>query len=228
MSTRRVTPPEIAATLIIVGLLLALFWPGFQKPSHHRRDWVTCLSSLKQIGLALHQYPEDNDDRPPLVADAPAGRITWRAAIEPYTKNASLVHCPARSEGAVGADGLASDYAASASPNGAFAPAGAKPRALTSLFAPAKMIVIVEATGTNRAGFDIDGTADLNHLWAGHWGRSNYVLADGHVKYLHPLDTYRVDASARVIQNEWYRDGKKPLSANGQELLRQAQAEFSR
>ena len=46
-------------------------------------------------------------------------------------------------------------------------------------------------------------------LYLGHFGQTNYLFADGHVKALKPTATYRGEEA-----NYWYRDAT-PLSARG-------------
>jgi len=54
-------------------------------------------------------------------------------------------------------------------------------------------------------------------LYLGHFGRTNYLFTDGHVKTLKPTATYQGDAT-----NFWYRDAT-PLSAEGRTTLTQAE-----
>ena len=55
---------------------------------------------------------------------------------------------------------------------------------------------------------------------------SNYLFVDGYVTRKYPMQTYQSDSSGKVIANFWYRDDTKPLSANGQAMLRDTQERF--
>ncbi len=54
---------------------------------HYHYSRVSCLSNVKEIGLAIAMYAEDYDEHFVPVA-------TWNDAIQPYVKNRQLLHCP--------------------------------------------------------------------------------------------------------------------------------------
>ena len=56
---------EVLLAIAIVALLLALLFPVFAKVQEKGRSTV-CLSSLRQIGMAVSLYTSDNDDQFPL------------------------------------------------------------------------------------------------------------------------------------------------------------------
>ena len=76
--------------------------------------------------------------------------------------------------------------------------------------------VVDVATANAPFGDNINCFADC--LFTGHFGLSNYLFTDGHVKALKPTATYRGDEA-----NYWYRDGT-PLGAEGRMTLTLAQA----
>ena len=53
---------------------------------------VSCLSNEKQIGLALVQYAQDNDDRLPMGTQ-PSPGLGWVGQTYPYAKNTGGFHC---------------------------------------------------------------------------------------------------------------------------------------
>lgn len=56
---------EILLVIAIIALLLALLFPVFAKVQEKARH-TACLSSLRQIGVAVSLYTSDNDDQFPL------------------------------------------------------------------------------------------------------------------------------------------------------------------
>jgi prepilin-type processing-associated H-X9-DG protein len=73
------TVVELLVTLGTVGLLLSLILPAIQKVRESAAR-IRCLSNLKQIGLALHNYHGDHRRFPPLPAksyDRPTTVLYW-------------------------------------------------------------------------------------------------------------------------------------------------------
>ncbi len=82
---------ELLVVIALVGLLAALLLPVFISVRESSRRAV-CLSSERQLGIALFQYAsDDNDIFPSSFVDAGTG---WAERCYPYVKNVSLFHCP--------------------------------------------------------------------------------------------------------------------------------------
>ncbi len=225
-------------TVLLIATV-ALLYPVFQQVRKNATNGK-CASNLMQLGLALTQYTQDNDDKYPNIA-APNGTATWRTATFAYTKSEGVYQDPERDdESKVGPDGFFQDYAANYSGNygrtqpdkgeGAFAGAGSFPLSTNGFKTPAQVIQLLEVENNDRPEFNIDNARlfgpATKKLWAGHSGGSNYLFADGHVKRLTPLKTYETDSKGKVTVNLWYRDGKKPLSNNGVAVLKDTQVRF--
>lgn len=82
-----------AHAAMIVGTLATIALPvgtanlnGIRRIIHSEVS-RNCNSNVKQLGLAMQMYTLDYDDRFP-QAD------TWNVALEPYTRNPQLFHCP--------------------------------------------------------------------------------------------------------------------------------------
>ncbi|MGQ9697309.1 MAG: DUF1559 family PulG-like putative transporter, partial [Armatimonadota bacterium] len=98
---------ELLVVIAIIAILAAILFPVFAQAREKARA-SACLSNMKQIGLALHQYLGDWDDTypfnrfpypDPARANWSAGnfhgsRYTWRRAIARYMKNYSAWLCP--------------------------------------------------------------------------------------------------------------------------------------
>lgn len=231
MNTRGFTIWELLLILVIIVIIAAVVWPIFT-PARDSSSKNFCPSNEKQLGLAIFQYAQDNDSLMPNISDAPASLNTWRVMLEPYTQTKGIFQCSARRDHAPGPDGYPRSYAANYSGNynggpldkgnGAFAGPGSKPLSMNGFKAPAQLIALCEVAGSNTPEFNIDDAVrfgpNKHLLWAAHKGGGNYLFADGHVRWLRPVDTQRL----------WYRDTARPLSANGLEILKEAQARASR
>lgn len=103
---------EILVVLAIVSALAAILFPVFSSVRENARR-TSCLSNLRQLGLAMHAYAQDNDDRPPYGVDVcdKYGNVWRRTPFErrvkhmpllpdlllPYTTSQALWRCPSDS-----------------------------------------------------------------------------------------------------------------------------------
>jgi len=130
---RAFTLIELLVVIAIIAILAAILFPVFARAREQARK-TTCLSNLKQIGLAALMYVQDYDDTFPwLMMDGrnndnntgysrrmPSGPPNWPVdlnnkrglfmeyAFQPYIKNYGVFHCPTLGSDPVriGADGL--------------------------------------------------------------------------------------------------------------------------
>lgn len=110
---------ELLVVIAIIAILAAILFPVFAKARESARS-TTCLSNIKQLGLALQMYMGDNDQLFPIawqeyansVGDVngelynghtgPWNEVTYdyavtcsyRVQLEPYVKSGSLFRCP--------------------------------------------------------------------------------------------------------------------------------------
>ena len=62
---------------------------------------------MKQIGLGLEQYKQDNDSTYPMAyfyvngADSGAGYVQWTGTVQPYVKSEQLFVCPSHAGGGI-------------------------------------------------------------------------------------------------------------------------------
>lgn len=113
MRRRGFTLIELLVVIAIIAILAAILFPVFAKAREKARQ-TSCLSNVKQIGLAVLQYAQDNDETFPfhrtLVGSGQAiehavytggtgGKLTvvlYCDAIYPYVKNSQIFKCPSR------------------------------------------------------------------------------------------------------------------------------------
>jgi len=87
---------ELLVVIAIIAILAALLFPIFARARGKARE-TSCVSNLKQLGIAIKVYAQDYDETLPLgvlaEVNTPWPR-TWDMQIQPYLKNANVIMCP--------------------------------------------------------------------------------------------------------------------------------------
>ena len=100
---------ELLVVIAIIAILAAILFPVFAQAREKARS-ITCLSNLKQCGLAAMQYNQDYDEKyvPSFIYQIPggsnatnygsgrAGLYWWDDLLMPYTKSHPVALCPDR------------------------------------------------------------------------------------------------------------------------------------
>lgn len=89
---------ELLVVIAIIAILAAILFPVFAKARDKARQ-ATCLSNLKQLGLAVTQYTQDWDEIMPAEGvrwGAPWGDawLPWQVLLQPYVKNGGATMYP--------------------------------------------------------------------------------------------------------------------------------------
>jgi prepilin-type N-terminal cleavage/methylation domain-containing protein/prepilin-type processing-associated H-X9-DG protein len=113
---RAFTLIEILVTIAIIAILAAILFPVFARARENARR-ASCLSNIKNLGLAVMMYTQDYDERLPSVytcgsatleTGKPASTSSvcptsgtyihyWEHSIYPYVKNSQAYLCPSAS-----------------------------------------------------------------------------------------------------------------------------------
>ena len=89
---RAFTLVELLVVVAIIALLAAILFPVFERAREAARR-SACESNLKQIGLGITQYVQDNDEIMVGVGTATANG-SWKCWIAPYINNSEVFFCP--------------------------------------------------------------------------------------------------------------------------------------
>jgi prepilin-type N-terminal cleavage/methylation domain-containing protein/prepilin-type processing-associated H-X9-DG protein len=87
---------ELLVVIAIIAILAAILFPVFAQAREKARQ-ASCLSNMKQIGLAVIQYSADYDDALPrqwFVSSSKAEQPRWMDVVQPYAKNTEIFTCP--------------------------------------------------------------------------------------------------------------------------------------
>ncbi|BDI30275.1 hypothetical protein CCAX7_23260 [Capsulimonas corticalis] len=83
---------ELLVVIAIIAILAAILFPVFAKAREKARQ-ISCLSNLKQLGLGMLQYNQDNDESF-ARSNNPPDHNNWAQAIFPYVKSIDVYKCP--------------------------------------------------------------------------------------------------------------------------------------
>jgi prepilin-type N-terminal cleavage/methylation domain-containing protein/prepilin-type processing-associated H-X9-DG protein len=82
---------ELLVVIAIIAILAAILFPVFARARENARR-TSCLSNLKQIGLAVQQYTQDYDEL--LPQGLSNGESVFDVQLQPYIKSIQMTRCP--------------------------------------------------------------------------------------------------------------------------------------
>ena len=87
---------ELLVVIAIIAILAAILFPVFARAREKARQ-SSCLSNIKQLGIAVQMYCQDYDEMLPKYDLGPAVPSTvdsWWEVLQPYVKNTQILVCP--------------------------------------------------------------------------------------------------------------------------------------
>jgi len=199
MQRRGFTLIELLVVIAIIAILAAILFPVFAKAREKARQ-ASCLSNLKQLGVAMFMYTSDYDGVFPEIhtpaltigkyyvsTGSAAGLfLSWEDRLEPYTKNTQLMVCPSASY--VGGGGLPHSYAYNYWFGGAGW--GYFPRSESQVVQPAEKGLLGERGAGGVYHYIYTGGDNGGNI---HNDGGNMLMADGHAKWFkNPSPYYNV------------------------------------
>jgi prepilin-type N-terminal cleavage/methylation domain-containing protein/prepilin-type processing-associated H-X9-DG protein len=98
MRRRGFTLIELLVVIAIIAILAAMLFPVFARARENARR-ASCVSNLRQLGMALDMYAQDFDDFFPIGGDPVQWtngnpKLAFVEAIWPYVRNRGVFYCP--------------------------------------------------------------------------------------------------------------------------------------
>lgn len=168
---------ELLVVIAIIAILIAMLLPALSK-AREAATSVVCCSNLRQCGIAIAAYLQNNKGRFPLQSNYGDGHDDWQPQIEvgkyyirqlPYpTYVPPVARCPKSNR-------MYASQAYTGTPYGLFGYLGCGQVSLGKISKPSDMLVFGDADLSNFFRFDYTALA-VTH---GH--SLNLLFVDGHV-----------------------------------------------
>ncbi len=196
---------ELLVVIAIIAILAAILFPVFSRAREKARQ-TSCLSNLKQLGLAANMYAQDYDETLPIVAIGPgltytlpdgtshSGYLLWHTAIFPYVKNIGVYNCPSY---------RTSMYSGQYTGGGAYGINTLNDGlTLGQINFPSESMFFAEASGSDSYNLDGDTAGANDEMTANprHNGGLNNAFVDGHAKWMKAENIPPFGTSSRY----WY------------------------
>jgi prepilin-type N-terminal cleavage/methylation domain-containing protein len=88
---------EVLVVVAIISILAGILLPVFAQAREKARQ-ASCMSNVRQIGLASLQYAQDYDERMVGTELGDNPEYFWGDMLHPYLKSRQILQCPSASE----------------------------------------------------------------------------------------------------------------------------------
>jgi len=141
---------ELLVVIAIIAILAAILFPVFAKVREKARQ-TSCLSNVKQLGLAFAQYSQDFDEKNPNGENINApGGAGWAGEMYPYVKSVQVFRCP--DDNTDTPSYVSYGYNSNNTTPGYNAAKGPDSSTLSAYNSPAKTVLLFEVTGNAYNG----------------------------------------------------------------------------
>jgi prepilin-type N-terminal cleavage/methylation domain-containing protein len=147
---------ELLVVIAIIAILAALLLPALAR-AKEKAYQTTCISNLKQIGIALTLYIDDNDGFFPIAKSVTAtgDDLNWTKTLGPYLPRQGLSEtskahkvfvCPSARYGSLSRDALSRTYTATGTMQGLTSKStdADLPRKATPMLTPTETLLVAE------------------------------------------------------------------------------------
>jgi len=218
---RAFTLIELLVVIAIIAILAGLLLPALATAK--QKAWtINCNSNLRQIGLGMRMFADDNESRYPIsggsvlwnYADLTAPTNGWMEQIYSYVQSTNVYHCPGNAQLPVANqspfnyfNGVRAAYIASDPVTPHFAAVNEKQIQFPSAFVLSgdtidndKYFNLNDCDKDDYSQNCVGGPANgLNWVdWQAHSKGQNILFADGHTKWYKGYDanemTFRYDS----------------------------------
>ena len=203
---------ELLVVIAIIAILAAILFPVLSQ-AREAANQSSCLNNVKQLGMAMMQYVDENNGFYPTVKerDSDPPQQSWCMMIMRYVKNRSAFHC--RSDKAKSPYGVKSDLSYQYN----WALADGDLTRFNNSVTPAKMSIIKRPSRVVCLAEDEFTPTNWGFITVGDWGYGFYdyslkgrhkrgdtfLLADGHAKWYNTSTVPQVDWSNVKICETW-------------------------
>jgi prepilin-type N-terminal cleavage/methylation domain-containing protein/prepilin-type processing-associated H-X9-DG protein len=179
---------ELLVVIAIIAILAAILFPVFAKAREKARQ-SSCLSNVKQLGIALLAYAQDYDECYHPHRD-PASTYSWADILVPYCKNSQIFRCPSRTPGGT-VVGAATNIATYYGWNWNYLGSTGGNVSMGSVTKPAETITYADCPSYAVNYYSVNYRPMLIHN-----GGANCGFADGHAKWMQQSSIYTGTESA--------------------------------